>query len=84
MPWVIQPQVVLVKFLRLAAKEHDKCNDNIDKATLTMTETTAKEPTTAATHGDGNHVDDKEGSNAGNNGNNNNGVEDSGRRRRRQ
>jgi hypothetical protein len=62
----------------LAAKEHNKCNDNINEAALTMTEMMAMATTMAATHGDGNHVDDKKINNAGIDGDNNNGEEDSG------
>jgi hypothetical protein len=43
MPWAIQPWLVLVESLRLAAKEQDKYNNDVNKATLTMTETTATE-----------------------------------------
>ncbi len=43
----------------MAAKEHNKYDDNVDKATAMMTEMTALATMMAATHGNGNHVYDK-------------------------
>ena len=84
MPWALQPQLVWVESHRLATKEHDKYNDNNDKAMLTMTEMTATATTTAAMHGDGNHVDDEKSNNTGDDGVNDDSEEDSRWRQRQQ
>ncbi len=43
----------------MATREHDKCDNDVNEATLTMTVTTAMATTTATTHGDGVHVNNK-------------------------